>query len=119
VTQVARATTGTEIDETRAQVLIAQGNFKEAEAIARRVASALAKGGHQGLLADALNTQGIALARSGSPERAQLLFQDAVEAALEVNARNKAGLAALTMIEEVRTLSPSLLRAAYNEPANG
>jgi tetratricopeptide (TPR) repeat protein len=102
-----------QIDWTRAEVLIAEGKLKEAEAVARKAATVLEKGGHQCLLADALITQGIALARAGSNERAQFVFQKAIDVALQVDARSKAGVAALTLIEEVRELSPPVLQAAY------
>jgi tetratricopeptide (TPR) repeat protein len=102
-----------QIDWTRAEVLIAEGKLREAETVARKAASVLEKGGHQCLLADALITQGIALARSGSNERAEFVFQKAIEAAYQVNALSKAGLAALTLIEEVSELSPATLQAAY------
>jgi tetratricopeptide (TPR) repeat protein len=102
-----------QIDETRAQVLLAQGKFKEAAALARTAATALAKSGHQALVADALTSEAIALARSHQPERAHLMFQNAIEAALQVEAYSKAGLAALSLIEEISDLSPATLQAAY------
>jgi tetratricopeptide (TPR) repeat protein len=102
-----------QVDETRAQVLIAQGKFKEADAVAGKAASALARSGNQSLVADALITQGIASARGGKPERAQLILQKAIEVALGVDARSKAGLAALALIEEVSNLSPAMIQAAY------
>ena len=104
-----------QIDETRAQVFVAEGKWKEAEAVARRAASALEKCGHQCLIADALIMQGIALARLGKTQRAHFVFQKAIEVALQVDARNKAGLAALTLIEEVDQLSPATLQAAYQQ----
>jgi tetratricopeptide (TPR) repeat protein len=104
-----------QIDETRAQLLVAEGRFKEAERVAGKAASALEKAGHQCLVADALITHGIALARLGRKERAQFIFQSAIDVALKVDALNKAGLAALTMIEEVRELSPATLHAAYQQ----
>lgn len=104
-----------QIDETRAQVLVAEGKFKDAELMARKAASASEKAGHQCLVADALITQGIALARSRKKERAQFIFQSAIEVAYRVDALNKAGLAALTMIEEVSELSPATLHAAYQQ----
>ena len=102
-----------QIDWTRAEVLIAEGKPREVEALARKAASVLEKGGHQCLLADTLITQGIALARTGNNERAQFIFQRAIEAAYKVDALGKAGLAALTLIEEVSELSPTTLQAAY------
>ena len=104
-----------QIDESSAQVFIAEGKPKEAEAVARRAASALEKGGHYCMMAEALITRGIALARLRLPERAQLIFQRAIEIALQVDALNIAGLAALTLIEEVDQLSPATLQAAYQQ----
>ncbi|MDQ5846684.1 MAG: hypothetical protein M3539_15465 [Acidobacteriota bacterium] len=104
-----------QIDESSAQVFIAEGKLKEAEAVARRAASALERGGHYCMMAEALITQGIALARSLRRERAQFIFQQAVQTALRVDARNTAGLATLTMIEEIDHLSPATLQAAYQK----
>ena len=104
-----------QIDDTRAQVLTREGKFKEAEIVARKAAFVLEKGGHQCFLADALITQGVALARSDKQERAQFVLQKAIDVALQVEARNKAGLAALTLIEEVDDLSPATIQAAYQQ----
>ncbi len=51
--------------------------------------------------------------------RAQLIFQRAIETALKVEALNVAGLAALTLIEEIDHLSPAILQAAYHQALNG
>lgn len=102
-----------QIDETRANVFIAQNKFKEAEAIAKNAVRVLEKTGHQCLLTDALITYGIALARLKQFERARFTFQKAIEVAHQVGALNKAGLAALTMIEELEELSPEASYAAY------
>jgi len=103
-----------QIDETRAQVLIAQRKYKDAEALAKRAASVLERSGQKCLLADALMTRGIALARLKQPERAQFVFQEAIEVAQQVDAVNKAGLAALTLIEELGELPGETLTAAYD-----
>lgn len=103
-----------QIDDTRAQVLIAEKRVKEAEAVARSAVHVLGKSGHQCLLADALTTHGIALARLKHTARAQFTFQRAIEIAHQVGALNKAGLAALTLIEELDELSPDTLSAAYD-----
>jgi len=104
-----------QIDESSAQVFIAEGKPKEAEAVARRAVSALEKGGHSCMLAEALVTHGIALARLRRKERAHFIFQKAIEVALRIDALNVAGLAALTMIEEIDHLTPTTLRAAYQQ----
>jgi tetratricopeptide (TPR) repeat protein len=104
-----------QIDSTRAELLIAEGKFKAAEAVARRAASALEKVGHRCWLADALILQATALARLDKEARAHVILQKAIEVAHEADALNKAGLAALTLIEEVDRLSPDTLQAAYQQ----
>jgi tetratricopeptide (TPR) repeat protein len=103
-----------QIDDTRAQVLIAEKEFKQAESIAKSAVRVLDKSGHQCLLTDALITYGIALARLKQTERAQFTFQKAIEVAHQVGALNKAGLAALTLIEELESIAPDTLYAAYD-----
>lgn len=102
------------IDENTAQVLVAEGRLKEAEGIARHAVRVLDKSGHQGFLADALITHGIALARLGKTEQAQFTLQRAVDTAHQVGALNKAGMAALTLIEEIEGLAPDVLEVAYD-----
>ena len=102
------------VDENIAQVLVAEGKLKEAEAIARHAVRVLDKTGHQGFLADALITHGTALARLGKTEQAQFTLQRAVNTAHQVGALNKAGLAALTLIEEIEDLAPDVLDQAYD-----
>ena len=104
-----------QIDDSRAQVLIAEGRLVEAERIARRAVAALRKGRHLCIMAEALITHGIALARLGRTAHAHVIFRQAIEAAHEVNALNIAGLAALTLIEEIQELSPEMLQAAYRQ----
>jgi hypothetical protein len=65
-------------------------------------------------LADALTTQGIALARLKRRDPAQFIFQKAIEVAHQVGALNKAGIAALTMIEELDDLPAETLYVAYD-----
>jgi tetratricopeptide (TPR) repeat protein len=103
-----------QFDDTRAQIFIAEKQFKEAEAVAKSAVRVLEKSGHQCLLTDALITHGIALARLKQTERAQFTFQKAIEVAHQVGALNKAGLAALTLIEELEELAPDTLYAAYD-----
>ena len=104
-----------QIDDTRAQVLIAQKRLKEAELVARGAVSVLEKSGQQCLLSEALVTHGIALARLQRTERAEFTFQKAIGVAHQVGALNKAGLAALTLIEELDELSAETLRAAFEQ----
>jgi tetratricopeptide (TPR) repeat protein len=103
-----------QIDDTRAHTLLAEKKFKQAEAVARNAVRILEKSGHQCLLADVLVTQGIALARLKRTDPARFVFQKAIEVAHQVGALNKAGLAALTMIEELDDLSAETLYIAYD-----
>jgi tetratricopeptide (TPR) repeat protein len=104
-----------EVDESRAQLFIKQRKFAEAESAVRHAARTFEKSGHQLFLAEAMTTQGIALARNGKSEQAQFTFQKAIEVAHQAGALNKAGIAALTMIEELDDLSPELLSGAYEQ----
>lgn len=102
-----------QIDQTRVEVMIAQGRFKEAERVAKLAGRAFEKAGRQCLLAEALINRGIALARLGKAQPAQYNFQRAIETAQRVSALNQAGIAALTMIEDLEDLSAGTLRVAY------
>jgi tetratricopeptide (TPR) repeat protein len=104
-----------QIDQTRAEVMIEQRRFKEAEKVLRLAAVSFEKAGRQCLLVDALETRGSALARLGKTEEAQYSFQRAIEIARQAGAPNKAGLTVLTMIEELDDLSPETLGAAYKQ----
>jgi tetratricopeptide (TPR) repeat protein len=104
-----------QIDESRAQVLIAQGKLTDAERIARRAVSVLRKSGRVCLMAEALITQGTALAKLGRSSHAHVIFRQAIESAHQVNALNIAGLAALTLIEEIQEIAPEVLQAAYRQ----
>lgn len=104
-----------QIDDTRAQLLTDEGRLEDAEAVARGSVSSLKKSGHQVLLVDSLITHGIVLARLHRKEQAQFTFQNAIEVAHEAGALNKAGVAALTMIEELHDLSRDVLAAAYQQ----
>jgi tetratricopeptide (TPR) repeat protein len=104
-----------QVDESRAQLFIKQRKFTEAETAARHAAGILEKGEHRALLAEALTTYGIALARLGKTVQAQFSFQKAIEVAHQAGALSRAGIAALTLIEEIDDLSPELLSGAYQQ----
>ena len=104
-----------QFDDTRAQLLTDEGRLDEAETVARASVSSLRKSGHQVLLVDSLITQGIVLARLGRKEQAQFTFQNAIEVACDAGALNKAGLAALSLIEEIDDLKAEVLGTAYEQ----
>lgn len=102
-----------QVDETRAQVFIAERRYAQAEVAARSAVRSFEKAGRECFLAEALITLGIALARRGKMVAAQFALQRAIEVGHQAGALNRAGIAALTMIEEVDNLSPEILCRAY------
>jgi tetratricopeptide (TPR) repeat protein len=119
--------------QTPTYALLAAGKLEEAEAVARKAVSDLEKENaatsgrvaldeqysaaendtHLVLLADALIAHGIALARLKKLEAAQARLERAIAVALQAGAPDKAGLGALTMIEELEELSRETLLSAY------
>lgn len=89
-----------QVDRTRAEVLIAEKQYRDAARIITGAVEALERGGEAALLADALTTQGVALARLGSYEGSINVMRRAVRVAEESGAVSNAGLAALALIEE-------------------
>lgn len=103
------------VDETRAKVLLAEGRIPEAERLVRSAVQVLERGGEQSLLAEALTTHGMALARMGNHKLAHQKLQRAVEVARSVGDSEAAGLAALTILEEVAEHLPAHdLSATYD-----
>jgi CheY-like chemotaxis protein len=88
-----------QVDDTRARVLLAEGRHAEAERAARAAVRALEKGDGQALLAEALTTHGIALARTGQYARARRALERALAVAGRVGDREGAGRAALAVVE--------------------
>jgi CheY-like chemotaxis protein len=108
-----------QVDDTRARVLLAEGRTTEAERLVRSAVQILEKGGEQSLLAEALTTHGIVFARTGRYEVARLTLQRAVEVAQNAGDLEAAGLAALTIIEELgERLSVQDLSATYDRTAD-
>lgn len=90
-----------QVDETRARALLAEGRTAEAEKIIRSAVRTLEKGDELALLAEALTTQGRALARLGHHNESRLKLQRAIEVAEKAGNIEGAGLASLTIIEEL------------------
>jgi tetratricopeptide (TPR) repeat protein len=107
-----------QVDETRAQVFLAENKFTEAESAARQAASSFERSGRQCFLSEALVTQGLALIRLNKAEQAEFTFQKAIEVAHQAGALNIAGMAALTLIEQIDQLSPKVIVAAYQRASD-
>jgi two-component system response regulator HydG len=90
-----------QVDDTRARVLLAQKRNSEAEKISRSAVRRLEKGDEQSLLAEALTTHGVALCQLGRYEESRLTLERAMEVASQAGDNEGAGVAALTMVEEL------------------
>jgi CheY-like chemotaxis protein/tetratricopeptide (TPR) repeat protein len=107
-----------QVDDTRARVLLAEGRITEAERLVRSAVQILKRGGEQSLLAEALTTHGLTLARMGSRRLALLTLQRAIETAENAGDSEAAGLAALTVLEELGEQMPAQdLSATYDRAA--
>ncbi len=103
-----------QVDETRARVYLAQGYALRAEQTARGAVKTLEKGGEQALLAEALVTQGRALARLNQFAKARAVIERAIESALASGNTGGAGLATLALLEESGDfIPPHELRSLY------
>jgi CheY-like chemotaxis protein/tetratricopeptide (TPR) repeat protein len=99
-----------QVNDSRARALAAEGRHGEADRYARAAVKTLEKGGEQALLAEALTTQGIVLARLGNYSRSRALLDRAIEVAETAGDLEGAGRAKLCIIEELaeQTSSPEL-----------
>jgi len=103
-----------QVDETRARVFLAEGRTTQAEVAARSAVHVLAEGDEKALYAEALTTQGIALARMGRHQRAETQLKGAIETAALAGNPEVGGLAALALIEELSVmLDPEDSRRHY------
>ncbi|MDT4955374.1 MAG: two-component system, NtrC family, response regulator AtoC [Acidobacteriota bacterium] len=103
-----------QVDETRARALLAQGRNFEAEKVVSVAVRTLEKGGEQALLAEALTTHGVALARVGQQEQSRLALERAIEVSEQAGDMEGAGRAALTLIEELKVrLTEDEVREIY------
>ena len=99
-----------QVDDTRARTLLAEGRVTEAERVVRSAVKILERGGEQAVLAEALTTYGIVLARLGNYSRSKFLLQNAIEVAETAGDLEGAGRAKLSIIEELaeQTSAPEM-----------
>ena len=89
-----------QVDETRAQVLVAEKKYRDADRIIGDVIKTFEQGGESALLADALAVQGVVWSRLGAHEGSLNILRQAMRVAQDAGALTQAGHAALTLIEE-------------------
>ncbi|HEV2802443.1 MAG TPA: tetratricopeptide repeat protein [Pyrinomonadaceae bacterium] len=89
-----------QVDEARARVLLEQGRTRAAESAIRESVRVLSTGGEQGLLAEALTTQGRILSKIGNYIESVNTLRRAAELAEQAGALEDAGRALLSLMEE-------------------
>ena len=99
--------TTAQVDETRARTLLAQRHPVEAERIVRAAVRILERGDQQAVLAEAIATHGVALARLGNDVRARTLFDRAIEVATTAGDLEGAARVKLSLIEEMGQKLPA------------
>jgi len=105
-----------QVNETRARVFLAQGQYIQAEKIAFTAASTLESGGESTHLAEALEAQGIALARMGRRQTALGILKRAAHIAETAGNPQMSAKIRLTILEEVSgLLPPNEIRDLYQE----
>ncbi len=104
--------TAAQVDDTRARTLLAEGDPVQAERIIRQAIRTLERGDEQAVLAEALTTYGVVLARLGRHARSRELFERAMHVAEITGDLEGAGRAKLSIIEELtaQTSAPELVR---------
>jgi tetratricopeptide (TPR) repeat protein len=89
-----------QVDETRARVLLAEKNYREADRVIAGVIKTFEAGGESAQLADAMTVRGVVWARLGEFDGSVEILKRAVDVAQQSGALAQAGQAALTLIEE-------------------
>jgi len=89
------------LEDSRAQVLIAEGEVLKAEKIIDAAIRVLERSDQHSMLAEALTTRGVALSRLERWEEAREVFERAIDTAEQSGDMEKAGLAALSLIEQL------------------
>lgn len=105
-----------QVDETRARVMLCENRFVEAERTMRRAIRGYEKGDRNSLLAEALITHGIALARLHHPRQAFEALERAAQIARCAGDVENAGRASLVILEELgSSLSSDQRRNAVDQ----
>lgn len=108
--------TAAQVNETRSRVFLAQGQYVQAEKIAFTAASTFESGGEGTHLAEALEAQGIALARMGRHQTALGILKRSAHIAETAGNPQMSAKICLTILEEVSSLlSPNEIRNMYQE----
>lgn len=100
-----------QVEETRARALIAEGRYRDAWRVITGVVDVLERAGECALLVDALTNKAIVQARLGENAHSLQTFKHAIKVGGESGAIFNAGLAAISMMEELKLSSRDMFRA--------
>ena len=104
-----------QFEDSRARVFLSQGRLEQAEKIASSAVKLVRVGEQQSLLAAALTTHAVALARLQRTSEALATLNEAIGVAAQVGDPETEGIASLTVIEELAaSVSASELRNYYS-----
>ena len=106
-----------QVDDTRARVFLGEGRLADAERVIRQSIRTLERGGEQSVLADALTTYGVVLARLGRHARSRELLEKAMEVAEIAGDLEGAARAKMSVIEELNNQTPPTELAREYEAA--
>ena len=102
-----------QFDDSRAKAFLGEGRNTEAESVARACVRSLEQGGEQSLLAGTLITLGTSLARLDKTSDALTTLRRGIDVAEQAGDPDTAGLAALTIVEELESVVAQPERRAY------
>ena len=95
-----------QFEDTRARAFLSEGQLEQAEAVASSAVKSFREGDEQSKLAAALTIYGTVMARQGRQADALTLLNEAVTIAAQGGDNESAGLASLTIIEELSSFLP-------------
>ncbi|HEX7721438.1 MAG TPA: helix-turn-helix domain-containing protein [Pyrinomonadaceae bacterium] len=102
------------VDDTRARILLEEDRPADAERLIRQAIRGLERGDEQAILAEALTTYGVVLARLGRHARSRELLERAMEVAEIAGDREGSARAKISVIEELTSqTSAEELAAEY------
>lgn len=90
-----------QVDDSRARVMIAEGDLVKAERLVSGALRILEDGDEKALLAETLTTQGVVLAGLHKYEQARLALDRATDIAEQAGDPESAGLALVTLVEQL------------------
>src|SRR5687767_831140 len=95
-----------QFDDSRARAFVSQNQLGKAEGLSRSAVKVLLEGDELSLLAEALTTHGVALARLANYAKAQPTLEKAIRTAQSAGDMESSGVAALSMVEELKDYLP-------------